>query len=88
MAKSSNKEITEFLVEAKKLITAGRFDFVPRRKNMKDLAALGITIRDAKNEILSLQSSDYYKGPEEDQDINKPGSLWIFKKIVYITSFT
>ena len=37
-------------------------------------------IKDAKNEILSLETSDYYKGPKQDFDQNRPGDIWEFKK--------
>ena len=54
--------------------------FVPRRKNMQALAQHGLTIADAKNEILGLVVDDYYKGPKQDHDPNRPGYIWEFKK--------
>ena len=41
-------DIALFLEEVKKLISTGRYDFVPRRKNMQALAMHGMTITDAK----------------------------------------
>ncbi len=67
-------------MEAKKLISAGKYDFVPRRKNMQALAQHGLTIMDAKNEILGLVVGDYYKGPKRDLDPNRTGDIWEFKK--------
>lgn len=64
----------------KRLISAGKYDFVPRRKNMQALAQHGLTIADAKAEIFELVVSDYYKGPKLDLDPNKPGNIWEFKK--------
>jgi hypothetical protein len=52
----------------------------PRRKNMQALAQHGLTIADAKNEILGLVVGDYYKGPKQDFDPNRPGDIWEFKK--------
>lgn len=71
-------EIAAFLEEAKILLSSGRYDFVPRRKNMQALAKYGLTIRDAKEEILDLVVDDYYKGPKKDFD--RPGMIWEFRK--------
>lgn len=75
-------DITTFLERMKRLISAGKYDFVPRRKNMQALAEHGLTIADAKNEILGLVVGDYYKGPKQDFDHNRPGDIWEFKKNV------
>lgn len=64
------------------MLSAGKYDFVPRRKNMQALAQHGLTIMDAKNEILGLVVSDYYKGSKQDLDPNRPGDIWEFKKNV------
>lgn len=74
----NNTAISVFLEDAKRLISSGKYDFVPRRKNMQALAAHGFTIADAKDEILGLVVSDYYKGPK--QDFDRPGVIWEFKK--------
>lgn len=73
-------DITDFLAKVKNLLSAGKYDFVPRRKNMQALAQHGLTITDAKNEILGLMISDYYKGPKQDLDSNRLGDIWEFKK--------
>lgn len=75
-------DILAFLTKAKKLVTAGNYNFVPRRKNMQSLAQYGLTIADAKNEILELVAGDYYKGPKQDFDPNRPGEIWEFKKVI------
>lgn len=59
---ASTSDIAAYLTNVKKLLSAGKYDFVPRRKNMQALAQHGLTITDAKNEILGLVVSDYYKG--------------------------
>lgn len=84
---ASTTDITSFLENIKKLISAGKYDFVPRRKNMQALAQHGLTITDAKNEILGLVVGDYYKGPKQDLDSNRPGNIWEFKKDVDGTQF-
>ena len=75
-------DITAFLERMKRLISAGKYDFVPRRKNMQALAQHGLTITDAKNEILGLTVANYYKGPKQDFDHNRLGDIWEFKKDV------
>lgn len=67
-------DIAIFLENAKALISAGRYDFVPRRKNMQSLAQHGLTITDAKAELLELVVRDYYKGPKQDFNLDKPGT--------------
>lgn len=85
--KASTTDIVTFLQKVKRLITTGKYDFVPRRKNMQALAQHGLTIIDAKFEILELVVGDYYKGPKQDLDPNRPGDVWEFKKDVDGTQF-
>lgn len=73
-------DIATYLTNIKKLLSEGKYDFVPRRKNLQALAKYGLTIADAKNEILGLVVDDYYKGPKQDYDSNRPGEIWEFKK--------
>lgn len=47
---------------------------------MQALAQHGLTIIDAKNEILGLVVDDYYKGPKQDLNPDHPGDIWEFKK--------
>ena len=47
---------------------------------MQTLAQYGLTILDVKSEILDLTVDDYYKGPKQDYDLNRPGDIWEFKK--------
>ena len=79
---ASQSDIAAYLAKVKKLLSAGKYDFVPRRKNMQALAQHGLTIADAKNEILGLVVGDYYKGPKQDHDPMRPGDIWEFKKDV------
>ena len=79
---ASTSDIAAFLAKAKKLLSTGKYDFVPRRKNMQALAQHGLTITDAKNEILGLVVGDYYKGPKQDFDPNHSGDIWEFKKSI------
>lgn len=77
---TSTADISNFLEIAKRLMAAGKYDFVPRRKNMYALAKHGLTIADAKEEIFELVVGDYYKGPK--QDFERSGEIWEFKKKV------
>lgn len=79
---TSTSDISNFLVKAKKLMAAGKYVFVPREKNMQALSNHGITIADAKSEIMGLMVKDYYKGPKQDFDSLQNGDIWEFKKDV------
>lgn len=65
-----------FLRDFKKNAQDKGIDFIPRRENLQSLACLGLTIRTAKIEILSLSVENYSDGPCADRD--KPGDVWIF----------
>ena len=85
--RASTTDIAVFIERVKRLLSAGQYDFVPRRKNMQALAQHGLTIADAKAEILGLVVGDYYKGPKQDLAPNRPGDIWEFKKLVDGTLF-
>lgn len=85
---ADTQDIILFLERAKRLLSEGKYDFVPRRKNMQALAQHGLTIADAKEEILGLVVGDYYKGPKQDLDPDKPGDIWEFKKQIDGSNFT
>lgn len=81
------QDIVDYLIKIKRLIKDGKYDFVPRKKCLQSLASHGLTVKDAKDEILSLTARDYYKGPKEDYDVNRPGDVWEFKKNIDGTKF-
>lgn len=80
--RASTSDIATYLTKVKRLVSSKKYDFVPRRKNMQALAQHGLTILDAKDEIIGLVVGDYYKGPKQDFDSNRPGVIWEFKKII------
>lgn len=75
-------QISSFLAQAKTLMAAGSYVFVPRSKNLQALSDHGLTVANAKEEILDLMVSDYYKGPKKDFDQNQSGDIWEFKKTI------
>ena len=77
---ANTQDISAFLAKMKRQLSAGNYDFVPRRKNMQALAQHGLTILDAKDVIFSLTVGDYYKGPKQDLDPHRLGDIWEFKK--------
>lgn len=88
MSSQSNvADIQTYLHFAKQLISQGKYDFVPRRKNLQALARHGITVAGAKAEILSLVVSDYYSGPKQDNAPNRTGDIWEFKKRIFGNQF-
>lgn len=74
-SRASTSDISAYLAKVKNLLSTGNYDFVPQRKNMQALAQHGLTITDAKNEILGLVVDDYYKGPKQDLDSSRPGDV-------------
>lgn len=78
----SASDVSVFLAKAKNLMAVGKYVFVPRGKNMQALSDHGLTIADAKSEIIGLVVGDYYKGPKQDFDPAQPGDIWEFKKDV------
>lgn len=47
-------DIADFLASAKKLMVAGEYLFVTRRKNLQALSECGLTVADVKSEIIGL----------------------------------
>lgn len=70
-------DILNFLKEFKIKVSAGEMNFIPRKINIDSLAALGMTIQDAENLILSLTEKEYCKGPESDNN-GSSGNIWVF----------
>lgn len=57
------------------------FTFTSRKGSLDTLAKLGITVQQAKEEILCLTPEDYYRGPIPDT--NKGGEFWEFGRTIY-----
>jgi hypothetical protein len=57
------------------------FSFAERDKGLDTIARLGITIPQAKEEILGLTYEDYYRGPIPDKD-RKGEEFWEFGKTI------
>lgn len=53
---ASTSDISTFLAQAKHLMAEGNYVLVPRGKNLQALSDHGLTVADAKNEILGLFS--------------------------------
>lgn len=53
-----------------------------RDKNMRTLAALGITWKDACDEVLDLTIADYFQGPSLDRDDENSDMYYMFKRII------
>lgn len=63
---ASKEEVEEVLKDFKSLINQGKWTFVKRKINLQGLADLGLTVPQAKAEILSFRHYD--RGPESDRD--------------------
>lgn len=75
----SKDEINEYLQKIKDAVASGRFRFIGRKKNIESLAVAGILPSHVKKYILQLTYTDYFGGPEEEQDDNfAAGSILFF----------
>lgn len=74
---ATTTEISLFLSESKQLIIEGSYTILSRKKNLTTLAKYGLTFIDAKDILLELSTSNYYKGPKDN--LNGPGVIWEFK---------
>ena len=78
----SQQDIETVLFDMRQAIRCNRCFLVPRKDNMDTLAQLGITGKDAFNEIMQLTYKDYFQGPLADRDRPAEDDLWVFKKTV------
>ncbi len=76
-------DIERFLRQIKiEMTKPNRFDLVTRKENMNCIANLGLSVKAAEGEIMSLTYHDYYRGPSPDHDKARPGDIWEFVKDV------
>ncbi len=73
-------QVTLFLSQFKEFAQK-KFSFAERDKTRDTIARLGITIPQAKNEILGLTYEDYYRGPILDKD-REGEEFWEFGKTI------
>ena len=73
-------KVTLFLFQFKEF-AQNVFSFYSRQESLDTITHLGITIPQAKKEILSLTYEDYYKGPIPDKD-RKGEKFWEFGKTI------
>ncbi len=75
----STHEVKKYLVRIKTAISEGRYQFVQRRKNMESLSKAGLLVDHVKEILLGLTYSDYFNGPEpEDDEYYEPGEYLFF----------
>ena len=74
-------KVTLFLSQFKEFAQKN-FSFAERDKSLDTIARLGITIHQAKDEVLGLTYEDYYRGPIPDTDSKKGGEYWEFGKLI------
>ena len=73
-------QVTLFLMLFKEL-AQNLFTFAEREESLDTIARLGITVKQAKAEILGLTYQDYYRGPIPDVS-SKGGEYWEFGKTI------
>jgi len=74
-------QVTLFLFQFKEFAQRN-FKFIKREKWPDPIARLGITPKQAKQEIMELTYEDYYRGPIPDTG-PKGGEYWEFGKTIY-----
>ena len=74
-------QVTLFLFQFKEFAQK-TFSFAERDKSLDTIARLGITVQQAKDEILGLTYEDYCGGPIPDIDSKKGGKYWEFGKLI------
>nr|WP_307776649.1 hypothetical protein [uncultured Cetobacterium sp.] len=88
------KEQTEkILIEVKKLIIDGKFEFQPSSKNMATMRKmrreLGITYEDFQDEVIdtvmNLKIENYYQGPDLDDKPDRDLIFWKFGITIFNT---
>ena len=55
-----------------------QFYAIRKQENIQALIDLGLTVRNRRDELLSLSVLDYCYGPVPDHD--RPGYIWVFGK--------
>ncbi len=83
---ASEEAISAYLAQVKELLEE-RYDFVPRRRNLRDMQRHELSRADVREKLFELSEDDYYGGPVEDHDPERLGDLWIFKKNIDNTVF-
>jgi len=71
-----DEELRRFL----HLVKTKNIDLIPRTENLEMHRYFGITRYDQIEFIRSVDCSDYYKGPLEDDGPGRTGLVWVFKK--------
>lgn len=82
MSKATKDEINKFLLEVKSTISksSSNFYLIPREKNMKYIASIGLSIPNVMYEIMNLTYKNYFNGPCQDDNSSYTGFIWEFGK--------
>ena len=70
-------QVKAYLLRIKQAVAAGRYQFIPRRKNVLSLAAVGLLPKHVKDYILRLTPQDYFNGPEDEIDQEFPPGEYV-----------
>lgn len=65
-------DVETFLEEFKQKARIFEIYFYPREKNTSALLELGISARQREEVLMNLQYHDYYRGPTEDNNPERP----------------
>jgi len=79
LTKHHEEQIKHFLKKLKTAILQRRLILIRRKENLETLSKLGLTLKNAIEEINTLNVTDYESGPEPD-DRGRSGDIWKFVK--------
>lgn len=74
---SGKDEVSEFLTLAKALVLGNHWA-QPFEDDLDVLTLIGLTTMDVRDILLQLECTHYCKGPEPDDDPQRPGEVWFF----------
>lgn len=81
MVTADKDEVKRFLDDLRKVLQdGGRFYLVNREKNRDSLLRMGLSIKNCRHEVMSLEVKDYCSGPDSDIDPKFKGTVWTFGK--------
>lgn len=76
---ATEQEINMVLSDMRKALMDGKYVPIDRQKNLRTLAKLGYLWQDVKDDLMSLTSANYFRGPSIDRDFPNSDKLWEFK---------
>lgn len=79
-----NTDVEEFLYKCRELIDRRQVDlFLNDPENRSTMDLIGYNPRALLQELKELEASDLHEGPVDDDNPDRTGQVWIFKKYIH-----